>query len=416
MPVAIKSPVFWICLLSILLLNGCTDQFSGHLPEAGDGRPAWQPCIELEKGDGQAILHISNPLPSISYTGSPPQDPDYFNIWVSQGPDDQFELYQKVGIRTTRVVMDGLQNGRPVYVFVTSHKDNSIDSTGVLMTIPSLTHIEVFSADMDSPVEHFAASVDLSFVSFIRTSHLYVKGLNDASPILTERTGIMASWSPSSNQIVYITTKDEGNIRYPHSMKLYEAPQGKTTTLLDIDYHDYYVQTPAFTPDGSEITFLSSEGNSEKIFYDVWVWNLLKGEKKRLTDFSKADFILDGGYCWGKSGDELYISGSFGINAVANIYKLDIASGAISPIIVSSWNDSSPSLSPDKSMLAFISDRTGRDELWLFSLEDSSLSQLTGSRYTFDSRYSSPNWLGNDHLLMTVYDGQSWVPVTVKVN
>ena len=416
MPGAIKSPVTWICLLSISLLIGCTDQFAGDLPEAGDGSRAWQPCIGLEKGDGQAILHISNPLPSISYTGSPPQDPDYFNIWVSQVPDEQFALYQKVGIGTTRVVMDGLQNGRPVYVFVTSHKGNSIDSTGVLMTIPSVTQMEIFSANTDSPVEHFAASVDLSFVSFIRTSHLYVKGLSDASPILAERTGIMASWSPSSNQIVYITTKDEGNFRYPHSIKLYDAPHGKTTTVLDIDYHDYYIQTPTFTPDGSEIAFLSSEGNSEKTFYDVWIWNLLKSEKKRLTDFSKGDLILDRGYCWGKSEDELYVSGSYGINAVANIYKVDIASGAISPVIVSAWNDSSPSLSPDKTTLAFISDRTGRDELWVFSLEDSSLSQLTGSRYTFDSRYSSLNWLGNDHLLLTAYNGQSWLPITVKVN
>ena len=406
-----KSLTIRICVLSMSLLMGCTEDLIQK--RTTDDGEAWQPCIELEKGDGQAILHISNPLPSISYAGTPPPDPDYFNIWISQALEAEFTLYQKVGIRTTSVTLEGLQNGRPLYAFITSHRGNATDSTGVVMTIPSETDLQVFSVGEDSPFEHFAASVDLNFVSFIRASHLYVKRKSDALPILAEKA-IMPSWSSSSNQIVYIATRDENNFRYPSSIKIFDAPQGKTIHVFDIDYHDYYIQSPSFIPDGSEIMFLSSEGNPDKTFYDIWTWNQVTGKKHRLTDFSKADFVIDRGYSRGKNGTELYVSGSHGRNSVANLYKLDLTSGSITPVMVSSWNDRAPSLSPDNSRLAFISDRTGRDELWVLDLEDASLVQLTGAGYTFDSRYSDLNWLDNDHLLLTVYNGQSSIAVTVK--
>lgn len=402
----------------VLILIQCSCESDDLIPGPGsDNNPSiWEPCISLEKDDGQVTLFLSNPLPLLSYSGRPPSDPDSFRIWVSEFQDDEFNLFRTVHASTTSVVMNGLQNGRPYYVFVTSHKGSLTDSTGMVMTIPSPTDMEVFPAAIDPPFERFSMSAGSNYVSFVKNNRLFVRASNSTSTLFAEETGYSASWSATSDRMVYLTSIDQGNFRYPHAVKVFDTETGTANTLLEIDYHNYYIHSPSFTPDGEKLTFLSSEGNSQKSFYDLWTLDLLTGEKKKITDFGKTGFNIGRGYSWAPSEEVIYVSGNFDINAVESIYGLNVSSGLLSPVIESRWNDHSPVASPDNSRIVFISDRSGREELWLFDMDDARYRQLTGPDYTFDSRYTNRDWLGNDNLLLTVFAGQTSVPVTIKVN
>jgi Tol biopolymer transport system component len=55
--------------------------------------------------------------------------------------------------------------------------------------------------------------------------------------------------------------------------------------------------------------------------------------------------------------------------------------------------------SPDGKHIAFVSDYTGKDELWLFNTTDQTLKQLTGGD-NFDSRNANFQWIDNQSLSM----------------
>ena len=114
----------------------------------------------------------------------------------------------------------------------------------------------------------------------------------------------------------------------------------------------------------------------------------------------------------------MYASGRFELLDYRNdIFKVNISTGAIVPIISSRWDDRRPSLSPDNSRIAFISDRTGDDEVWLFDQGSAKLRQVTtASSYHFDSRYSNIQWLNNNELLITVYQETKSVAMKITLN
>jgi Tol biopolymer transport system component len=62
----------------------------------------------------------------------------------------------------------------------------------------------------------------------------------------------------------------------------------------------------------------------------------------------------------------------------AGIYTLDLKTLAIQPIEQTLWSEYNASFSPDGNYLAFLSNRSGYDELWVKNLSTSEIYQLTG--------------------------------------
>jgi Tol biopolymer transport system component len=173
---------------------------------------------------------------------------------------------------------------------------------------------------------------------------------------------------------------------------------------------------PVFTPDGEKVSFLSSENNSRKEIYDLWTIDLATKEQTRIMDFEEAGFYTYGRYDWAGSGEEVYLDGGYDLNYKHDIYKVNIATGMITPVIQSRWHDRNPALSPDHKKIAFISDRTGTDELWVYDQINVKYSQVTGSIHDFDSRYTNLQWLNDEQILITVFDGEKSIAVNVNVH
>ena len=98
------------------------------------------------------------------------------------------------------------------------------------------------------------------------------------------------------------------------------------------------------------------------------------------------------------------------------IFRFDIDTNTLSPIITSLWNDQRPSLSPANTKIAFVSDRSGRDEVWMYDIGVESYRQVTGSNaFGFDSRYSNLHWLDDSSLLITVSLDNGMTAVTINL-
>ncbi|HTM58220.1 MAG TPA: hypothetical protein VL123_07375 [Candidatus Udaeobacter sp.] len=137
------------------------------------------------------------------------------------------------------------------------------------------------------------------------------------------------AWSPVADSIVVVGVKNGRSDLY-----LINARDGAVTRLTDDTWDE---KEPAWTPDGRRVTFSSD----------------------RLAPVVLHPRRLERG---------------FGAYA---LYDLDLATRAITPELDTFGDDHSPAWSPDGRRLAFISDRNGTPNIFLYDTQDSSVTQLT---------------------------------------
>ena len=127
-------------------------------------------------------------------------------------------------------------------------------------------------------------------------------------------------------------------------------------------------------------------------------------------------FYTDGKFYWAASGVEIFMDGRYeNSNSGNDIYKMNITTQTLIPVVESHWSEKAPSLSPDNTKIIFVSDRTGNNEVWMFDLVTLKYKQITGgSNYYFDTRNSKLEWINNEHVLITVNDGNK--PIAIKIN
>ncbi len=381
----------------------------------------WSPIIKVDKGDKEANLSLIDPRPFTTYRYPGPSNPDRFKIFISDD-DENFSLYSEVDISTNSIPVENLLNGNSYYFIVASYKANqdSIISHSV-MTIPSARlETETYLTNSDFSIERLSMSFDMSYISFRSNKsgnemfYYKAKTLDEIS--LIANNAHSPDWSPTANQLVYLTSIKEGNAIFPYKLKIFEPGINKTTTLFEVPYNNYYISSPTHIPDGSKIAFLSSENNSEKHIYNIWTIDPVTKVKLKITNFESVGFYTDSKFDWTASGEEIYLNGRYD-NFNNDIYKMNILTQSLIPVIESHWSEKTPSLSPDNSKIIFVSDRTGNNEIWLFDLISLKYKQITGgSAYYFNSRNSNLEWINNEQVLITVFDGSKTIAVKINLN
>ena len=77
---------------------------------------------------------------------------------------------------------------------------------------------------------------------------------------------------------------------------------------------------------------------------------------------------------------------------LGDLYTLPIEGGKATPLLTGMAMENQPRFSPDGRKVAFISDRSGSDNVWLLSLDGRDTTQLTKSPATANTLYISPEW------------------------
>jgi hypothetical protein len=404
----------WLLALSFLSFFAACDEDE----DLGESTYLWTPAINLEKGDGEATLFLADPTPFSLYVSPGPSRPSHFTVMISEDLEN-FSEYQTVDVETTSLLIKDLINGKPYYFFVTAHRNRFPSvQTDTLMTIPSVPFERYsYTQSPEGPFERFSTSFDQSFGLYRVNDKYYQFRSSDPDFVnLVDDQTYYASWASNSNQLVYLEHTIVGSVAYPSSINMHDPEEQSSTTLLTIPYERYIVGHPLFTPDGSKITFLSTEDNAADHIYDLWSIDLTTNEKRKLSDFEGAGFITNNSFAWDKSGEAVYLAGGFTVYDT-DIYKFDFATKVLSPVISSKWSDKIPKMSPDGNSIAFVSNRSGQDELWLYNLTTSQYSQITGEPgYELDTRYSEIQWLDNETLLISVIEDTRHVVINMKVS
>lgn len=120
---------------------------------------------------------------------------------------------------------------------------------------------------------------------------------------------------------------------------------------------------PALSPDGGRIAYISSIGND----YDIWVMATDGTSKIRLTDGKGNEKDPS----WSPDGKYIFYS------LQGNIFKTDVATGSTLKLTNDTFQNTDPEVSPDGSWMAFVSTRSGDQDIWLTNADGKGALQLT---------------------------------------
>jgi len=90
------------------------------------------------------------------------------------------------------------------------------------------------------------------------------------------------------------------------------------------------------------------------------------------------------------------------------IYRISPQNKTLEEVITSRWMDICPVASPDHSKLAFVSKRSGNNQIWIYNLITGKYSQITGEENDHISTdWGKLEWIGGNTLLFGEYSSES---------
>jgi Tol biopolymer transport system component len=232
--------------------------------------------------------------------------------------------------------------------------------------------------------------------------------------------GPFLSWTPDSKWVVAPTSIAR---QRSLSLHLFSAETGEPRPLTNSSREELGDTAPAVSPDGRTLVF--SRVSTD--YYNVTLWLLRLGEGyKPLGEEEKIETgnVTNAGAAWLPDGSEFVFSAGTGTNvglwrvaaakgAVArrislgvsgtyepavsrlgnrlafkteqsdlNIWRVDLKGAGQKPVepfrfITSTQVEHSPAFSPDGRRIAFVSQRSGTDEIWICESDGSKATQLT---------------------------------------
>lgn len=227
--------------------------------------------------------------------------------------------------------------------------------------------------------------------------------------------------SPDGDRVVYSRLTDGG---LPMELVELDLHTGLQSVLLEPSGAMYGDHHPVFAPDGSRVAFVRSETESDA---DVFVLDLRNRDVDRVT----AIHAVFAGLAWRGSSTIVFSSSAYG---PLTLWEAPTGSATASPTWLATGTDDaafptvaretgrlafarnrtvtdlvswragkedillsdgaingSPSLSPDGTRLAYVSDATGYREVWLMDVASGQRRQLTNDKAWTDSPVWSPD-------------------------
>lgn len=210
------------------------------------------------------------------------------------------------------------------------------------------------------------------------------------------------TWSPDGKRIA-LAAKSAGRDR------LYVVDAAKGTVLARHSLPADALSYPSWSPVSDSIVVAGvSEGRS-----DLYLVHATRGDVTRITQ----DTWDEREPSWSPDGSKLVFGSDRSAPMVLQvlrdsagyghygIHEMDLASGEVKLLIDTAGEDRSPVWSPDGERLAFITDRNGKPDIFLFERGDPTLTQLTDVL----GGISSLSWSRkNDRLVFSAFTRGGW--------
>jgi len=196
------------------------------------------------------------------------------------------------------------------------------------------------------------------------------------SPTPTIRPTITQRPLPSDMAQTFIISMEDNG--YSH---LFAYAPGKLplTRVTNGQWDDI---SPAISNDGTKVVFASNRN----AYWDIYALNLVDGQLSRITD--TPDF--DGSPAW--SPDALWVVYESMVGDQMEINIVSTVNGQLIQLTNDPGLDQTPVWSPLGRQIAFVSNRTGEDEIWVANLDLPDEGRFVNVSEAPDSAESHPAW------------------------
>jgi TolB protein len=174
-----------------------------------------------------------------------------------------------------------------------------------------------------------------------------------------------------STRIAYILVQRSVSDRAKYFLEVADVDGHNPQSLL---VSTEPIMSPAWSPDGREIAYVSFEKKKAQIF----TVSVQTGKRRLLTDFAG----INNAPAWSTDGRNMAVVLSKG--GAPKIYSLDLSSGNMKQLTFGEAIDTEPRYSPDGSSLLFTSGRGGSPQIYRLSFADGSI-----KRMTFEGNYNA---------------------------
>lgn len=148
------------------------------------------------------------------------------------------------------------------------------------------------------------------------------------------------------------------------------------TRLTDDPSHD---DSPAISPDGKRVVFLSARHDPEPEFpnlkYELYLVNIDGSGLTRLTNTPAAEDHP----AWSPDGSRIIFDADYDGDGYNEIYTITTDGGSLTRLTENAANDQFADWSPDGSQIAFSSDRNGGWDIFVMNVDGSDQRSLTDS-------------------------------------
>lgn len=320
-----------------------------------------------------------------------------YEIFAKYPGENDFVRIERLGKDELTYLLANVAHGKPYEFYVAAHRAGQVTTSNTVMIVPTAfpeyeTIMKIENGDGIFFPKVNIQGEKVAYISNFRwnengqdymTLSLFIKNLVTGESEMIRKSCYHPQWSVDGKKVVYGTTAGLERIApgyTPIHLEIYDL-ESKESKLVNAGLHHH--NFPNFTMDNQSLVFLSdsldrrSMGlwrlNSEGASEVLWPNFQLPDQAVGLPLFTgvNASYLSD----W-VAVDNLRTVNNM---PVYNIYGFEIE-GDIQEkeIIVSQWNDMAPSFSPfDENMLAFVSNRSGRYQVWAIDLVTGVLRQLS---------------------------------------
>jgi len=185
------------------------------------------------------------------------------------------------------------------------------------------------------------------------------------------------------NQGLIILALDEGGNTHLFAYQPQEIGAGQPLPLTRLTYGPWDDINPAISPDGQTVAFTSNRSG----YWDIYMLKLSNGGITRLTD----TLTYDAAPAWSPDNKWLVYETYNGDNLDIKIQSVISPTDTIQ-LTTSPSADFSPVWSPEGRQIAFVSNRSGENEIWLADLDKTEEQRFQNISQSPNSKDTHPAW------------------------